>query len=176
MGTAREPAPVKYFVAALSSDRDLLEQIEPELALLLGVVDLRSATFPWEFSAYYEKEMGPGLLRRFISLTSLAPPDQLAEFKTATQKIEERHRLPERGRRVNLDPGYLDAYKVALASTKNAGQRIYLRQGIYAEATLLFRDAAFHGLEYTYRDYLGPEALGFFAALRSRYLEQLRQR
>jgi hypothetical protein len=62
-----------------------------------------------------------------------------------------------------------------LASTKNAGQRIYLSEGIYAEATLLYHDAGFHGLEYTYLDYLLPQTLSFFAALRLRYLAQLRE-
>jgi hypothetical protein len=119
--------------------------------------------------------MGEGLLRRFVSFTSLASPENLASIKSQTQRLEDRYRNRAGGRRINLDPGYLDAYKVALASTKNAGQRIYLREGIYAEATLLFHTAGFHGLEYTYRDYLAPQTLAFFAELRARYLAQLRE-
>jgi len=79
------------------------------------------------------------------------------------------------GRRVNLDPGYLDSFKVVLASTKNASQRIYLDGGIYGEATLMYHDGGFHGLPYTYPDYLWPETLDFLTRLRARYLEQLRQ-
>jgi hypothetical protein len=79
------------------------------------------------------------------------------------------------GRRVNIDPGYIDAFKVALASTKNAGQRIYLHSGIHAEATLQYFDGAFHGLAYTYPDYLWPATLAFFTSLRSAYLDQLRR-
>ena len=79
------------------------------------------------------------------------------------------------GRRVNIDPGYLDLHKVVLASTKNASQRIYLRSGIYAEATLFYDNGKFHGMAYTYRDYLWAESLDFFAQLRSGYLKQLRQ-
>ena len=92
--------------------------------------------------------IGSELLRRFFSFSALALPERLADVKLETQKIEDRYReTVSGGRRVNLDPGYLDAYKVVLASTKNAGQRIYLHAGIYGEATLLYYDGAFHGLQ-----------------------------
>ena len=175
MGTAREPKPAKYFAALLSSDDELLTIAEGDLAAALGDVDLRSATFPWNFSDFYAREMGDGLLRRFVSFTSLASPENLSSIKSQTQRLEDRYRNSAGGRRINLDPGYLDVYKVALASTKNAGQRIYLHAGIYAEATLLFHTAGFHGLEYTYRDYLAPQTLAFFTELRVRYLAQLRE-
>ena len=119
--------------------------------------------------------MGPGLLRRFLSFSTLASPENLAAVKLETQAIEERYRAPvSRGRQINLDPGYLDSFKVVLASTKNASQRLYLRAGIYAEATLFYYDGGFHGLQYTYPDYLWPAALAFFTELRSGYLAQVR--
>jgi len=176
MGTAREPKPAKYFVALLSSDPELLNGIESELSSILGGVDGKSTPVLWTASNFYEKEMGPGLLRRFVSFSNLRSPLDLAAIKRQTQIIEDRHRTAgSGGRRINLDPGYLDALKVVLASTKNAGQRIYLQSGIYAEVTLLYHDAAFHGLAYTYRDYLWPDTLAFFTQLRSRYASQLRQ-
>jgi hypothetical protein len=174
MGTAREPAPVKYFAALLSSDPGLLSEIETDLAKVAGAVETRSAVFPWTFSDFYEREMGAALSRKFVSFAPLGLPENLAAIKCATQRIEDEHRNAKGGRRVNLDPGYLDLYKVVLASTKNAGQRIYLRSGIYGEVTLLFHDARFHGLEYTYRDYLVSETLEFFSALRAIYLRQLK--
>jgi hypothetical protein len=175
MGTPRESKPAKYFVALLSSSREILAQVESDIAASLGAIDGRSEIMPWTASTFYEKEMGAGLLRRFLSLSILASPECLTELKLQTQMIEDQYRdRISGGRRVNLDPGYLDAYKVALASTKNAGQRIYLRSGIYAEATLFYYDGAFHGLDYTYPDYLWPETLAFLTKLRATYLAQLR--
>lgn len=177
MGTLKEPNPVKCFAALLAADSEMLRGVETDLSAALGEIDGRSEIFPWNASRYYEKEMGAGLLRRFISFSPLAAPDQIARFKLAAQDIERRHRHPVRGgRRVNVDPGYLDAFKVVLASTKNAGQRIYLGSGIYAEATLLYHDGGFHGLPYTYPDYLWPETLAFLSHLRSGYLVQLTRR
>jgi len=178
MGTPREPKPAKYFVALLSSDSELLAAVETDLAAIFGSIDARSEIFPWSFSRFYEEEMGPGLLRRFVSFEPLASPERLADFKLATQRIEDRYRgeMPQHwGRRMNLDPGYLESGKVVLASTKNASHRIYLRSGIFAEATLLYYDGAFHGSSYTYQDYLWPQLLTFLTPLRSVYLAQLGQ-
>jgi hypothetical protein len=120
--------------------------------------------------------MGSDLQRGFVSFARLRSPAELAALKLRTQAIEEKFRSRESGgRRVNLDPGYVDTYKAVLASTKNAGQRVYLDRGIYAEATLLYYDGGFHGLPYTYADYLWPETLTFLTRLRAHYLEQLRQ-
>ncbi len=176
MGTPREPKAAKYFVALLSSTREILTQVENDLTRMMSEIDGRSEAMPWTVSKFYEQEMGSGLLRRFLSFSLLASPERLADIKLQTQKIENQYREPvSGGRRVNLDPGYLDAYKVVLASTKNAGQRIYLHSGIYGEATLLYHDGAFHGLQYTYVDYLWPESLAFFAQLRAAHLAQLRR-
>lgn len=177
MGIPREPKPAKYFVALLSSNQEYLAGVENDLINVLGAIDCRSQTLCWGVSPFYEKEMGPKLLRRFVSFDPLRSPEKLAEVKLATQQLEEKHRNPRMqpsGRRVNLDPGYLEAGKIVLASTKNASQRIYLRSGIYAEATLLYYESGFHACSYTYPDYLWPETLAFLTSLRSIYLKQLR--
>ena len=178
MGTPREPKPAKYFVALLSSDIELLSGVETDLSAILGEVDRRSETLPWTVSKFYKKEMGGGLLRRFLSFSTLLSPGNLAAIKRQTQRIEDKYRNltgSPPGRRVNLDPGYVEAGKVVLASTKNAGHRIYLDLGIYGETTLLYHDGAFHAGPYTYLDYRWPETLAFLASLRSAYLEQLRR-
>jgi hypothetical protein len=176
MGTPRDPRPAKYFVGLLSSDIQLLNSVEIDLTAILGAIDCRSETLPWNVSRFYEKEMGTGLLRRFVSFGQLASPGNLAEIKLQTQRVEEKCRTAEQNKRkVNVDPGYLEAGKVVLASTKNAGHRIYLQSGIYGEAALLYYDGAFQACAHTYPDYLWAETLSFFTSLRSVYLDQLRQ-
>jgi hypothetical protein len=176
MGTPREPKPVKYFVAFLTSAVDWVAPVEIELRAIFGAIDGRSDLVQWSASNYYEPEMGVDLKRGFLSFAALRSPGELAALKLKTQQIEERFRRPDdHGRRVNLDPGYLDSFKVVLASTKNANQRIYLDHGIYAEATLFYHSGGFHGLTYTYADYLWPGTLAFLAGLRTGYLDQLRQ-
>lgn len=176
MGVPGKPRPAKYFVALLCADDGLFDAVEKDLTSMAGDCDARSEPVPWTASHFYEREMGPRLLRRFLSFATLRSPSRLAEIKLETNSIEDRFRCPHKGgRRINLDPGYLDVHKVVLASTKNAGQRIYLRAGIYGEVTLLYHDGAFHSLEYTYPDYRWLETVQFFARIRARYVSQLKQ-
>ena len=178
MGIPKEPKPAKYFAALLSGEPDLLTRVEGDLTASLGAIDHRSEISPWAASKYYEKEMGTGLLRRFVSFEALAAPVKLADFKLATQEIEKRylrHGNGESARRVNLDPGYIESGKVVLASTKNANHRIYLRGGIFAEVALEFYDGGFHGCQHTYPDYLWVQTLAFLTCARGFYLDQLRR-
>lgn len=178
MGVPQEPKPVKLFIALLSRREELFGEVEKELGAVLGPVDSASASFPWAVTDYYEEEMGAGLLRKFVSFTTLISPEELAAIKLRTQTLEERYlwsRDGKKGRRANIDPGYLDAGKIVLASTKGASHRVYLSSGIYAEVALLFKGGSFRPMPYTYRDYLWPETLAFFTHLRTLYLAQLKQ-
>jgi hypothetical protein len=177
MGSPGDPKPAKYFAGLLSSDIELLDSVETELVAIFGAIDARSETLPWNVSKFYENEMGAGLLRRFVSFSQLDSPGNLADIKLKTQRVEEKYRSAGRGRegrRVNIDPGYLEAGKVVLASTKNAGHRIYLKSGIYGETTLLYYDGSFQPCPHTYPDYLWAETLFFLTSLRSAYLGKLR--
>lgn len=178
MGIPKEPRPVKYFVALLSNQEDLLLSIEQELTPFLGSVEFASEILSWAVTDYYEKEIGAGLRRRFVSFVPLASPELLPEFKLRAHEIEASQSWElgeQRGRRINIDPGYIDAGKVVLASTKNASHRLYLRGGIYGETTLVYESGAYRGCAYTYPDYLWPQTLSFFSAVRSIYLKQLRE-
>jgi len=177
MGTPRDPKPAKYFVGLLSGDSDLLDSVEEDLTAMLGAIDDRSETLPWNLSTFYQDEMGTGLLRRFVSFRPLVSPGGLADIKLQTHEVEIRYKTSTAqggGRRINIDPGYLDSGKIVLASTKDAGHRIYLKSGIYAETTLLYYHGAFQATPRTYPDYLWAETLSFLISLRWRYLDQLK--
>jgi len=57
---------------------------------------------------------------------------------------------------------------VVLASTKDAGHRVAIGPGIYAEATLHFAHGEFQPWPYTYPDYAGADARAFFTRVRAR--------
>jgi Domain of unknown function (DUF4416) len=178
MGIPRDPKPAKYFVGLLSSDIELLNSVETDLTAIFGAIDARSETLRWNLSKFYGDEMGTGLLRRFVSFAQLDSPGNLADIKLKTQLLEEKNRSTggeRKGRRVNIDPGYIEAGKVVLASTKNAKHRIYLKSGIYGETTLLYYDGSFQACPHTYPDYVWVETLDFLASVRCLYLEQLRK-
>jgi hypothetical protein len=178
MGLPTLPPPVKLLIALLSADPALFATAATQLTQSYGPIDLESDVFPWNTTDYYREEMGENLLRKFIAFERLISPADLVRIKLETNALElslSSAASPSSPRRVNLDPGYLDATKLVLASTKNQAHRLYLSQGIYAEVTLLYHHGAFHPFLYTYADYRWPETHAFLRRARTRYLEQLRR-
>jgi hypothetical protein len=117
--------------------------------------------------------MGQPLVRRFASFEGLIPQEDLAQIKVQTNLLETEQSAGG-NRRVNIDPGYLLAERLVLASAKNYAHRIYLRSGIYADLTLIYRDRDYQPLAWTYPDYAEPKVRNWLRGLRQKYLLQLR--
>jgi len=139
-----------------------------------GPADFLSEPLAFDFTDYYEPEMGKGLWRRMASFAPLISPDQLRGVKLWTNALEARFLNERRGRKVNIDPGYLAASKFILATGKDYSHRIYLGDGIYGDLTLIFQKGAFTPLPWTYPDYASQPLLGMIHLLRKRYLWQLK--
>lgn len=169
MGIPQTPPPVKLIVGFIFNSEALIERTEGILYKKFGELDYRSPLFEFNFTDYYEKEIGGGLKRRFISFKKLIPPEKIIEIKLFTNRIEARFK-----RKVNIDPGYITGANLILASTKNYSHRIYLERGIYAEVTLIFREGAFGHLPWTYPDYRTKGYRDCFNEIRKNYLADLR--
>jgi hypothetical protein len=138
---------------------------------------LASGVIAFDYTDYYFPEMGKPLWRKFISFTKLIPPDDIAEIKSYTNRLEKKFSQKKKNllcRKINLDPGYINAAKLVLATTKDYSHRIYLKKGIYAEVTLSYFNKKFNPWPWTYPDYQSKEYQGFFAKVRSVYLDQMR--
>jgi len=169
----RSPEWVKPICGILVAHQGLVSRVEAALADLLGAVEDRSPLVRWNWSDYYAPEMGSDLWRCWLSFGNLAFPDAVVSWKLATNEIEGTLAVDGR-RQANIDPGYLTATKLVLASTKDAPHRLYLGSGIYGEVTLVYERGAFRPLPYTYRDYAEPASCNFFQLVRTRYLQQRR--
>jgi len=123
---------------------------------------------------YYESEMGANLFRRLVAFESLRSPEALVEAKLACNRIENALAGP-RGRRVNLDIGYLDHNKVVLASAKAAGQKIYLANGIYADLVARYAQDAISPFAWTFPDFKDGRYDAELAELRALYLRQRKE-
>jgi hypothetical protein len=176
MGAIQNLVPVKLFIGVLVSDAKLIPGVEARLVQAYGPVDHRSSTIQFNFTNYYEPEMGSAIDRVFFSFERLIEADHLPEIKRQTNVIEqEMAPLSKTVRRpVNLDPGYLEQAKVILASTKNFYHRIYLGNGIFGEVTMQFQNSAWHFFPWTYRDYQSQDYQEFFLKVRQLYRAQLR--
>ncbi len=163
------PGPVKLFVGMLSQDIALLERLKEKLQNVFGPLDMESPVWQWEHSDYYLKEMGKGLKRQFIFFRKLINPQAISGTKLKTIGIEREYLNENGGRRINLDPGYLDSAKVVLVSTKDFSHRIYLENGIYGEVTLIYSGKTYRTFPYTYPDFRTGEYFDIFKKARELY-------
>lgn len=174
MSQPQSPEPVKLIASVLSNNTKVLHATVVALVDKFGSVDYISSILPFDYTNYYEREMGSSLLRRFIAFDRLIKPDTLPDIKLTTNTIEES--FSEEGKRnVNIDPGYVSQSHLILATGKAFTHRPYLRDGIYADLTLIYRHNAFEPLQWTYPDYGGEKIRELLQIIRKKYLLQLKQ-
>ena len=152
-GRPVEAEQVKYLCAILVPDGiDPEEELYPSLEEIFGKMDFRGALHPFRVSDYYEDEMGPNLSRLIVSFGRLDSPTSLVRLKHATTALEGDF-AREGSRTINIDPGYMDYFKVVLASFKQGPQKIYLGEGVYADPVMLYQHGAFTYLPWTFPDF-----------------------
>ncbi|HAG10358.1 MAG TPA: DUF4416 domain-containing protein [Desulfotomaculum sp.] len=175
MGQVREVQPVKILAGLLSRDVSLFETVKFELEREWGPVDQQSELVEFNFTRYYEQELGSDLKRLFISFAGLADPGRLPEMKLLANHIEDKLAVDGR-RRVNIDPGYITPARLILATTKDHAHRVYLGRGIYGDLTLIYSHSqgSFKPLPWTYPDYCSEEYAAYFKRVRELCREQLR--
>jgi hypothetical protein len=81
-----------------------------------------------------------------------------------------------RGRIVNLDPGYLTAAALIMATAKDFSHRIPLQEGIYGHLEFLFTKTGIRRLDWTYPDFAQEGYQAYFLSLRREYLRRLKAR
>ncbi|MDR2367823.1 MAG: DUF4416 family protein [Deltaproteobacteria bacterium] len=173
MSRIKEPPLVKVFLAAFGPEPKLLdaavERLRREyLEGYLGPVDIQSPDYPLEETDYYAKEMGPNLVKRYLSFANLIFPEHLVYLKLLAMDIEDVTSRAN-GRVVNLDPGYIFSGGLVLSTGKFSGHRLFLGRGLWGELTLHYHRGAFEPQPWTYRDYKKPEVIGILNAMRQSY-------
>jgi hypothetical protein len=176
MSQPQSPKPAKLIAGFFVKDKALAADVARDLQDRLGPVDMVSAWLSFDFTTYYEKEMGGPLHRRVMVFKLLVEQEQLADVKRMTNELERKYQRPEGRRRVNIDPGYLLAERFVLATGKNFTHRIYIGRGIYADLTLIYQKGAFRTLPWTYPDYADSRMIDFLTLVRKKYMLDLKQR
>lgn len=174
MSLPASPEPAKLVIGAFTAEPDLIEPVVRMLSEKFGEIDLASNWFRFDYTDYYEKEMGADLVRRMMAFKILVGQDELADIKHATNKIESEFAEGD-NRRINIDPGYLLRERFVLATAKNFSHRIYIGRGIYADLTLVYSKGAFRPLPWTYPDYKAQNMLGFLCRVRDKYVFDLKR-
>jgi hypothetical protein len=167
MGKPRAPQPVLLFAGALYTDREIFLLAKKEAEGEFGPAFMETEEYDWH-SGHYRDELGWPIKRKFLFFDRLMAPVDLSGAKLRTNELEAALAIDGR-RRVNLDPGYITLAKLVLASTKDYGHRIYLREGIYAEVTLVYsrQERTFKPLANTFADYRDKRNIKAFTEARN---------
>jgi hypothetical protein len=165
--------PVKLFFSVFAKDTELLSKTIENLSSTYGKPDFISAVMLFDYTDYYSPEMGENLVRRFLAMEKLIRPEDLPDIKMATNEMEDKLAADSR-RRVNIDPGYISKAHLILATGKPYTHRPYLRDGIYADLTLVYQGKKFCSLSWTYPDYADEKQLLMLSKIRAKYLLQLK--
>ncbi len=173
MSHPQPPASAKLIVGVVLKEKELARGITEALMDAFGRVDLVSPWLPFDFTTYYQKEMGAPLFRRLLAFESLIEQTALVDIKRLTNDMEIKW-SKDKKRRINLDPGYLLAERFVLATGKNFSHRIYLNHGIYADLTLIFQKGDFRALPWTYPGYRQSDMHRFLRQARSKYQHDLK--
>lgn len=160
---------VKLIIGFIYQDEAVFISTKDKLKRKFGKIDFESLAINFNYTNYYEAEMGKELKRKFISFSKLIPIQRLYCIKLYSNRLETKF-LSAKNRQINIDPGYLDSAKLVLASTKDYAHRIFLQKGIFAEITLSFRNNSFSSNDWTYPDYRSKEYIDIFNQIRKLYV------
>ena len=182
MGKITYPHPVKLIFSIISTQEFLFQEAKNRLMNLFGKIDMESKYQSFDYTDYYQEELGEDLQQLLVSFEKLVIPDRLSQIKFESNQLEitlskndhQGKNVSGIKRKVNFDPGYLTLGKFILASTKNGPARIYLQRGIYAEITLQFFQKSFQPLRWTYLNYRTETYIHYFNQVREKYKEDLR--
>jgi len=168
-----QPKPAKLVIGLFTRHTHLLQPVIEEMNKKFGTIELISPWFEFNWTDYYETEMGNGLLRRMAAFCPLINQEALPDIKHQTNTLEKQYAV-NGNRRINIDPGYLLAERFVLATGKNYTHRIYLGNCVYADLTLIYQDGRFQPLPWTYPDYAEANMQMFLTQVRNKYLKDLK--
>jgi Domain of unknown function (DUF4416) len=173
MGKTKEYTPEKLIIGILSVEKQLPEPLIQKIVSNFGSIDRIDGPYPFDYTKYYNEEMGENIQKFFLTFDRLVSPDQLAEIKELTNMIEEEWSIGDK-RSINLDPGILSETRFILATTKDRGHRVPLKNGMYAEVTLIYMHKEFQPLPWTYADFCDPQYRTLLKEIRKSYLQQIK--
>lgn len=176
MGAVFDFEKEKLIVGVIYHEKEILDRVMDILTAEFGEIDAVSEEFSFseEFSTYYDEEIGGEGFRRIYSFKELVDPARQADIKIRTNEIETEFSIDGK-RKINLDPGFINHGRLMLATTKETGFRVPLKDGIYTELTLFWARGGWQKFPWSYRDYQSERVQKFITEVRKSYLAERRK-
>ncbi len=176
MSTPKVPSPAFLYLSILAARWErfwpgLLDELQERF----GPPAYASELLRFDYTTYYDAELGTPISRRILAFERLAPHDSLVDTKLLTNELELRLAREDGRRLCNLDPGLLTLERLVLATGKNYTHRIYLTKGIWADLTLIHQHGQWKTLPWTFPDYADPEMQEHLTRMREIYKTRMTQ-
>lgn len=143
------------------SDKETCDKAIGELKSLFGDIDDESSEYDFNFTDYYEKEMGKNLKKKFLSFNKTITDEELDGIRTTTGKVEDKFRVDGK-RTINIDPGYVSKEGVFMASQKNKPFKEEIGNQIFLHKILGFQNGKITEFNHTFADYKLKQNQDFF--------------
>ncbi len=137
-----------------------------------GELEEDTLEYDFDLTDYDEREMGTKLKKKVLVFKELVERTELPDIKLFTNKIEDDSAVDE-NRKINLDPGYMTAHHLILATAKEMPWKIYLDKGIFGDLTYMFKKDQCVLLDKTFPDFRKKEVQEFFIKLRKKFMRDL---
>lgn len=167
------PDPALIVMSVLAQDPSIPTEIVTTLEERLGPSEQIIGPIPFNYTSYYDKEMGHGIMRWIWSFTEPVDRATLPNIKLYTNDVESANCIGA-NRTINLDPGLLSLENFVLATGKNRSHRIYLRDGIFADLTLTYEKGSYRPTPWTYPDYRDPAMINILNDIRNSYYNRMK--
>ncbi|MGM0381843.1 MAG: DUF4416 family protein [bacterium] len=142
------------FVVGLIGGRQIdYTDVSQQLADRYGEINFTAEAYPFNFTDYYNDELGADLQRRWLVFSEIFSSSEIVGRKKFCEQLEDQYRRADSSRRINIDPGYVFGAKFVLSSRKNNAHRIYLGNEVFAEVTLLYKNGGWKALDWTYPEF-----------------------
>jgi hypothetical protein len=140
------------FMAVMYSDENRFESAKKELIKKYGKIKAESFAYDFNFTNYYEPEMGSGLKKKFLVFEKLIFKEELVDIKFFITEIEKKY-SNSGNRVVNIDPGYLSNTELVLATFKEKSFKEKISDKVWAHKVLEFDGDNIKQFFHTFADY-----------------------
>ena len=151
---------MKLIFAVMYNSIDVFNSFRDKLILKYGKIIAESAEYDFNFTNYYEKEFGKNLKKKIIVFEKDISKEEIAKIKKEIGILE-----GERGsRKINIDPGFVSAGGVFLASDKKGAFKEKI-EDIFLHKVIGFSSGKSEVYKHTFADYKQDKILEFFEKL-----------
>jgi len=146
-------------MAVMYASDELFNNVKDELIQKYGELKAESNPYDFDFTSYYEKEMGSGLKKKFLIFKKEIIKEDLTEIKLFITEIEKKLSI-ENKRKVNIDPGYLSENELVLATFKAKDFKEKISDKVWVHKVLEF-NGKIKEFFHTFADYKVKENQDF---------------